>query len=71
MKNNKKMRRSKIDITELNVPSEKHEYETAKYFADRGLDVIFIKPGNIKGQNSPDFEMGGRRWETLDIKGEI
>ena len=30
MKNNKI---GKIDIAELNVPPEKHEYETAKYFA--------------------------------------
>ena len=32
----------KIDISELNVPPEKHEYETAKYFAKRGYDVEFI-----------------------------
>ena len=64
MKNNKIIKRGKIDITELNVPPEKHEYETAKYFADRGLDVIFIKPSDIKGQNSPDFQMVDKTWET-------
>ena len=61
MKNN---RLGKIDISALNVPPEKHEYETAKYFAKRGLDVSFIEPSNIQGTNSPDFEMCGKRWET-------
>lgn len=61
MKNAKK---GKIDISALNVPPEKHEYETAKYFADRGFDVVFLKPSNIKGMNSPDFEMAGKIWET-------
>ena len=64
MKNTRKAKRGKIDISELNVPPEKHEYETAKYFADRGFDVVFIKPSNIKGMNSPDFGMAGRLWET-------
>ena len=61
MQNN---RLGKIDISALNVPPEKHEYETAKYFAKRGLDVIFIKPSDIEGTNSPDFEMCGKLWET-------
>ncbi len=60
----KKPRKGKIDISELNVPPEKHEYETARYFADRGFNITFIKPGDIKGQNSPDFEMAKRIWET-------
>ena len=54
----------KIDISALNVPPEKHEYETAKYFANRGLDVVFIKPSDIKGFRSPDFKMNGKIWET-------
>ena len=58
----------KIDIAELNVPPEKHEYETAKYFANRGYNVKFIKPSDVKGFNSPDFKMCGRLWE---IKGPI
>lgn len=59
---NEKM--GKIDISELNVPPEKHEYETARFFADRGLDVKFLKPSNIEGTNSPDFAMAGKVWET-------
>ena len=61
MKNTKK---GKIDISALNVPPEKHEFETAKYFADRGFDVIFLSPHYIVGANNPDFEMAGKIWET-------
>ena len=66
MNNTKKGR---VDISELNTPPEKHEYDTAKYFAERGYDVVFVKPSNIKGQNSPDFEMGGKIWETKSPTG--
>ena len=58
------MRKGGIDISELNVPPEKHEYETAKYFANRGFDVIFIGPHYIEGMNNPDFRMVGKIWET-------
>lgn len=64
MKNKRKIKKGKIDISELNVPPEKHEYETAKYFADRGFDVCFVKPHYTKGMTNPDFEMGGKIWET-------
>lgn len=33
MKNTQKIKRGKIDISELNTPPEKHEYETAKYLS--------------------------------------
>lgn len=56
--------KGKIDISELNVPPEKHEYETAKYFANRGFNVKFIGSRHIKGMNNPDFMMGGKIWET-------
>lgn len=54
----------KIDVSELNAPPEKHEYETAKYFANRGYNVTFIKPSDIKGARTPDFMMDGMGWET-------
>lgn len=60
----KKSRIGKIDISALNVPPEKHEYETAKYFANRGFSVRFIGPHYIEGLHNPDFEMGGLIWET-------
>ena len=46
------------------MPPEKHEYETARYFANRGLDIKFISPSDIKGTNNPDFMMVGRIWEV-------
>ena len=60
----KKSKIGKIDIAELNVPPEKHEYETAKYFAKRGYNVKFIGPHYIEGMKNPDFEMCGKIWET-------
>ena len=60
----KNVKKGKIDISALNVPPERHEYETAKYFTDRGYDVIFIGPHYITGVNNPDFEMAGKIWET-------
>ena len=56
----KNVKIGKIDIAELNVPPEKHEYETAKYFAKRGYNIKFIKPSSIKGFNSADFKMCGK-----------
>ena len=60
----KNIKIGKIDIAELNVPPEKHEYETAKYFAKRGFNVKFIKPSDVKGFNSSDFKICGKIWET-------
>lgn len=54
----------KIDTTELNVPPEKHEYETAKYFAKRGYNIKFIGPHYIEGMKNPDLKMCGKIWET-------
>ena len=49
--NMKKPKKDKIDISELNVPPEKHEYETARYFVNRGLDVIFdLRRMNTKSE---------------------
>lgn len=60
----KKSRIGKIDVSALSTSPEKHEYETAKYLADRGFDIVFIKPSNVKGSNSPDFTVCGKMWET-------
>lgn len=64
----KKYKIGKIDTSALNVPPEKHEYETAKYLANLGFNVIFVKPSAIKGQHTPDFEICGKRWETKSPK---
>lgn len=58
------MKKGIIDTSALSTLPEKHEYKTAKFFADYGHDVRFIKPSNIQGQKSPDFKMDGRDWET-------
>ena len=53
-----------IDISELNIPPEKHELATARFFSELGKDVRFIRPVNIKGVRTPDFYMDGVAWET-------
>lgn len=52
-----------IDISQLNTPPEKHEFETAKYFADRGKDIVFLKPSDIPKIHTPDIWMDGLEWE--------
>jgi len=63
------MKRGKIDISDLDFPPEKHEFDTAKYFADLGKDVVFIKPSTIKGQHTPDIRMDGFEWEIKSPQG--
>ena len=65
--NNKKV--GKIDISELNTPPEKHEYDTAKYFANRGFDIKFIAPHYIMGVKNADFLMCGKAWEMKSPTG--
>ena len=45
-----------IDTSKLRVLPEKHEYETARYFADRGHDIEFIPPSNSPNMRTPDFK---------------
>ena len=37
----------RIDISALNTPPEKHEFEMAKYFAELGKNITFLKPSSI------------------------
>ncbi len=53
----------KIDISALNTPPEKNELETAKYFADMGKDIVFIRPSSIPNHHRPDILMDGVEWE--------
>lgn len=57
-----------IDISALYYLPERHEYETAKYFAKLGFDIVFIKPRSTKGRHDPDFFMNDRNWETKSPK---
>ena len=47
----------KIDISQLKVPPEKHELETAWYFAEQGHDIEFIPPNNSPHMHTPDIIM--------------
>ena len=53
----------RIDISKLKVPPEKHELETARYFAERGYDIEFIPPSHIPEVHRPDIVMSGVEWE--------
>ena len=64
----KTVRPGKIDISALYYPPERHEYETARFFAKLGFDIVFVKPRSIKGSHDPDFFMKGRNWETKSPK---
>ena len=59
-----------IDISKLKNPPEKHELETAKYFAARGFDIEFIPPSNIPEVHSADLIMCGVRWEVKSPTGK-
>ena len=53
----------RIDISALNTPPEKHEFEMAKYFAELGKNITFLKPSSIPGNHTPDIRMEGVEWE--------
>jgi hypothetical protein len=50
-------------IIPYGVIPEKHELETANFFAKLGKDIEFLKPSRIKGVRTPDIEIDGVRWE--------
>lgn len=53
----------KIDIAKLKNPPEKHELDTARFFAERGHDIEFIPPSNSPNIHMPDIIMDGVEWE--------
>lgn len=66
----KKKKAGKIDTSKLRVLPEKHEYETARYFADRGYDIEFIPPSHGPKMHTPDFIMIGVAWEVKCPQGK-
>ena len=60
----------KIDISNLKVPPEKHELETARFFAQRGHDIEFIPPNNSPNIHTPDIKMDGVEWEIKSPVGK-
>lgn len=61
--------RGNIDISQLLTPPEKHELETARYFAELGKDITFIRPSSIPNQHRPDIIMDGLEWEMKSPTG--
>lgn len=59
-----------IDISDLNVPPEKHELTTARLFAEQGYNIKFIRPSNRKGNHTPDFWMNRLSWEVKSPRGK-
>ena len=58
-----------IDLTRLDCPPEQHEFDTAKYFANLGKDIIFLKPSRIPNTHTPDIIMDSVEWEIKCPKG--
>lgn len=56
-----------VDIRELNTPLEKHELATAKFFADKGKEIRFIRPSNRQGEHTPDFWMDGLKYQMKNV----
>jgi hypothetical protein len=50
-------------IIPVGVFPERHELETANFFAERGKDIEFILPHFVKGVCNPDIKMDGLIWE--------
>ena len=65
-----KAKTGKIDTSKMRILPAKHEYDTAKYFADRGYDIEFIPPNNSPNVHTPDFLMGGVAWEVKSPTGK-
>lgn len=59
----------KIDISHLKVPPEKHELATARFFAERGHDIVFIPPNNSPKMLTPDIIMDAVEWEIKCPRG--
>ena len=52
-----------INISKLKIPPDKHELETARYFAELGYDIEFIPPNYTPKMHTPDIVMDGVAWE--------
>lgn len=66
----KQIRIGRIDISQLDTPPEKHEFETAKFFANLGKDIVFLKPSNNPQTHTPDILMDGVEWEMKSPQGD-
>jgi hypothetical protein len=61
----------KIDISGLDAPPLKHEFETAKFLVKQlGKDIEFLAPNRRKGSKTPDISMDGINWEIKCLKSD-
>jgi hypothetical protein len=61
IKNSKKI--GSIKIPPKPPFPEKHELMTASFLSNRGYDIEFISPSQIKGSRTPDIIMSNLYWE--------
>ncbi len=59
-----------IDISQLNTPPEKHDFEAAKFYADMSKNIILLKPSDIPRVHTPDIKMDGLEWELKCPQGD-
>lgn len=64
-------KKGNIDMSALFICPEEHELMTAKYFADIGKDVVFIRPSNLPEVYRPDIIMDGIEWEIKSPIGSV
>lgn len=60
----------KIDYSALNTKPYPHEMALAKLFAEKGKDIVFLKPSNMPGVYIPDIQMDGLEWEMKSPDGK-
>lgn len=58
-----------IDYSALNKEPYEHEKAIARFFAEKGKNVIFLKPSNIQDVYTPDICMDGVEWEMKSPNG--
>jgi hypothetical protein len=63
MAQNRNQKKEGKIIIPAGVLPEKHELETADYFASLGKDVVFQLPNRTKGSRTPDVMIDGVLWE--------
>jgi len=63
----KKIGRIEIEPGATPLP---HESLVAEVLAERGNDILFLKPIDQDKIKTPDIEMGGARWEIKTPKGK-
>lgn len=61
---------TKGNLTQNGVHLKEHEYQTVKFFLERGVDVELIPTSSIKNLRMPDIMMQGVAWEMKSPEGK-